>query len=485
MKGYQKMKKTILLWLAAALLLVGCNSGTGMENDTTSITEEKNAVETETAASGAEYGLTAADYSQADICILSGEHAEYEYMIEEENGEVMNDAVYNRNRSTEEMLNVKLSFISAPNYTQEGMFYTMIRTDVTAGDATYDIINGLNCWTSPLMFEGMFRRMDNISTISLDHPWWVPGLTLDGSDDVYYAFSDASLSLYKDLYVIFFNRTILENNGAANPYDMVKEGKWTIDAFLQMGNEGSVDLNGDGAITVGTDQIAYVAKHAANRAFLTSIDSSLFVIQDNGMPSFSGISERLTNAYDKFRPFLSNPSLAHIDSEADVILLSKPFIEGKSLFLNNCLMAVEGMRDMTDDYGIVPLPKYDEAQNTYHSQIATSSSALYMETTLLEAEMVGHVMEVLGYFSYKDVIPTYYETALNVKYARDTQVQEMLGLVRDNASTNIDFSYNTIFWTNDVMNLAWLDGDLASWIAEKETSVSTTLEKYLAIDIGE
>jgi len=478
------MKKVILLWLTTAMLLVGCNSGTGTETETTCIPEDQNTTETEHAAPGSEYGLTDEDYNQADICILSGEHAEYEYMIEEENGEVMNDAIYNRNRSTEEMLNVKLSFMSAPNWTSDGMFYTMIRTDVTAGDATYDIINGLNCWTTPLMFEGMFRRMDNISTINLEHPWWVPGLTLDGSDEVYYAFSDTSLSLYKDLYVIFFNRTILENNGAASPYDLAAEGKWTIDAFLQLAGEGSMDLNGDGAITVGTDQIAYVAKHAANRAFLTSTDNSVFVMQDNGTPCLDGISERLTVVYDKFRPFMSDPSIAHIDEEADVILLSKPFIEGKALFLTNCLMAVEGMRDMADDYGIVPLPKYDEAQNTYRSQIATSTSALYLETTLQEADMVGHVMEVLGYFSHKDVIPTYYETALNVKYARDTQVQEMLALVRDNASTNIDFSYNTIFWTNDVINLAWRDGELASWYAGLETSVNTSLEKYLAIDIG-
>ena len=139
---------------------------------------------------------------------------------------------------------------------------------------------------------------------------------------------------------------------------------------------------------------------------------------------------------------------------------------------------------MADDYGIIPLPKYDESQSTYRSQLATSTSALYMETTASEPEMLGQVMETLGYFSNKDVVPVYYETALSSKYARDEQVQKVLAIVRENASTNIDFTYNTIFWTNDVFNLAQTNTDLISWYTSKETSWKTTLEQYLNIELN-
>lgn len=175
----------------------------------------------------------------------------YEYMIEKVTGEVVNDAVFARNLAVEELLNVKFNFVSAANWSGGDPFYNLIRKDIAAGDRTYDIVNGLNCYTTLLLFEGNFRRMDNIETIDFSHPWGVPGITLDGSDRVYFAFSDASLSLYKDLYVMFFNKTIIENNSLDDPYELVNSGKWTIDAFVSMGSAASRDLNGDGAIKPG------------------------------------------------------------------------------------------------------------------------------------------------------------------------------------------------------------------------------------------
>lgn len=306
---------------------------------------------------------------------------------------------------------------------------------------------------------------------------------LDGSDKVYFAFSDASLSLYKDLYVIFFNKTIVGDNNMSDPYELVNDGKWTLDAFIGMGQIGSRDLNGDGEISVDDDQIAYVAKHAANRAFMTSTDTSVFVTGDDGKPALNGVSERLVNVFDKMKPFLSNKTLTYVTTEPDMLLLSKPFAEGRALFLTNCIVGVEAMRDMQDDYGIIPLPKYDEEQDGYRSQIATSSSALYLEKTAKDTVQLGTVMEALGFYSWQNVVPAYYETALNYKYARDKDVQQMLAIVRDNATTNIDFSYNVIFWTNDVINAAGEGKEIASWYAGIRKTVEKTLQKYLAIEL--
>ena len=459
----------------------GAASNAGGAPEQTAVTEAETAEETTDAAQA--YGIKDEDFDGRNINIVTGEHCAYEYVFEEETGDVVDDAVYARNRSVEELLNVKFSFVTSANWSQGDPFYNLIRKDVKAGDCSYDIVNGLNCWTTPLIFEGMFRRLDDIGTIDFSHPWWVPGLTLDGSEKVYYAFTDASLSLYKDLYVIFFNKSIISDHGMSDPYLLVRDGKWTIDAFISMGSEGSLDLNGDGVIDIDNDQMAYVAKHAANRAFMTSTETSVFVIGEDGLPTLAGISDRLASVFDKLKPFLSDKNLTYVTTEPDMLLLSKPFADGRALFLTNCIVGVEAMRDMQADFGIVPMPKYDEAQAEYHSQIATSSSALYLETTAQDTDQLGSVMEALGYFSWQNVVPVYYETALNVKYARDESVQEMLALVRDNAGTNIDFSYNTIFWTNDVINTAWSGGDIASWYAGLESKTLKTLDKYLAIEL--
>ncbi len=117
------------------------------------------------------YGIKDDDFGGRTTAIITGEHCAYEYVIEEETGDVVNDAVYARNRSVEELLNVTFSFVTSANWSSGDPFYNLVRSDVLAGDSAYDIVNGLNCWTTPLMFEGLFIRLDNIDSIDFSHPW--------------------------------------------------------------------------------------------------------------------------------------------------------------------------------------------------------------------------------------------------------------------------------------------------------------------------
>lgn len=469
----------LLLLAALCSALVSCGGGDTDGVSTKAPDAPSSQAEEATTGLADIYGIVSADMGGEELVLLTGEHAEYEYMIEKETGDIVEDAVYFRNRAVEELLNVSLSFVSEANWKNSDPFYRTIRTDIMAGDSSYDIINGLNVYTTCLIFDDLFMRLDDIDTIDFSHPWWVPGLSLNGSDEVYFAFTDASLSLYKDLYVIFFNQSMIQTNGLENPYDHVKNNTWTIDNFMKIASQGSRDINGDGKIEEEIDQLAYVAKHAANRSFMTSTETSLFVRDSNGRPILEGVSERLTNVYEKMKPFLSDRTLTFVTTEPDMIALAKPFIEERTLFMSNCLIAVEGMRDMENDYGIVPFPKYDETQENYHTQIATSTSAIYLPTTAENPEMLGTVLEALGFYSWRDVVPTYYEIALGDKYARDETVVQMLDFVRASASTNIDFAYGAIFNTYDIMNAAWEKKELASWYAGSEKSVLKKLDEYL------
>ncbi len=141
--------------IISAILLIGMLSSLAA----CGVTKTPPSIETspdETANLAESYVIKMQDFGGEDICIITGEHAEYEYMIEEETGDVVNDAIFTRNREVKELLNIHFSFVSSPNYKQEDEFYTLIRNDIMAGDKTYDIINGLNVFTTPMMFDGLF-----------------------------------------------------------------------------------------------------------------------------------------------------------------------------------------------------------------------------------------------------------------------------------------------------------------------------------------
>ena len=94
-----------------------------------------------------------------------------------------------------------------------------------------------------------------------------------------------------------------------------------------------------------------------------------------------------------------------------------------------------------DDYGIVPMPKFDEEQKDYISQIGTSTCMVYVPVTAKDPALTSKVMELLSYFTNQLVVPKYYEVALKEKYARDTDIAEMLDIIRDGATIDFLFVY--------------------------------------------
>lgn len=186
LRGGKNMIKTLSVILVLVLLLLAAcgKAAPDAKSETDSVqsgnsqagTTDGGASESveETVSLMETYGIKEEDFGASNITIITGEHCNYEYVIEEETGDVVNDAVYARNRAVEELLNVKLGFVTSANWSSGDPFYNLVRSDVMAGDSAYDIVNGLNCWTTPLIFEGLFIRLDNIDTVDFSHPWWVP-----------------------------------------------------------------------------------------------------------------------------------------------------------------------------------------------------------------------------------------------------------------------------------------------------------------------
>ena len=56
-------------------------------------------------------GFAAGDNGGRKFTMLIPEHAAYEYDVDEETGELMNDAVFRRNRNVEEYLGIGLDFV--------------------------------------------------------------------------------------------------------------------------------------------------------------------------------------------------------------------------------------------------------------------------------------------------------------------------------------------------------------------------------------
>jgi hypothetical protein len=83
---------------------------------------------------------------------------------------------------------------------------------------------------------------------------------------------------------------------------------------------------------------------------------------------------------------------------------------------------------MEVEFGIIPYPKYDEAQPNYVSRVEYYM-AMQVPVTNPDLERAGVMLEALNGESAKTIIPAYYEIALKSKYARDDDSAQMLDLI--------------------------------------------------------
>ena len=140
-------------------------------------------------------------------------------------------------------------------------------------------------------------------------------------------------------------------------------------------------------------------------------------------------------------------------------------------------LVVEEMRSLKSEYGVLPLPKYDETQKEYYTVVDGGANIMFVPITTNEKqrEIVGAIVESMSALSYRDVIPTYCGMALEQKGTRDEESIAMLRKILD--SRVIDFAYlydGFSGWAMKLPSLVLDSSSISSKIAKDETAV----EKY-------
>ena len=134
------------------------------------------------------------------------------------------------------------------------------------------------------------------------------------------------------------------------------------------------------------------------------------------------------------------------------------FKSGRALFLGyNRLGSFDDMRDMTDEVGILPYPKFDEAQENYISSSHDTTEIGVIPRTNTKFDTTCAVLEVLNRETQKYVLPAYYETGLKVKYTRDDYSAQMIDIIHDNIGGSFALAYSNscsdIFMKSSFYNL--------------------------------
>lgn len=494
MKNYRRAISLLLLgaMLTTTLASCGSNEQTPGGDTTASGGADTTTVETLTGRDAVSDDLPDKDYKGTTFTLLTRTKYDYEFGATEENGDIVNDAVYKRNRTVEERFNVDIvTHAVACGWGSEATaFNTMLSASIMAGDGAFDLVAGYAATIPGIVSEGIFYNWAEVDYVNISKPWWSEDVAdvLTINDKCFMLTGDLSLALWEGMTCCLFNKRLAEEFQVGDLYEIVRNGEWTFDKLVEITKDTYKDLNGDTTST-DADQFGYITDRS------TAIDNLKEAFElpvaakgADGFPEIVFKSERSIEALAKVNAFLHESGNAYFppaDAASGGIPNCKTiFSEGRGMIFAAKLGYAEDMRNMEDDFGIIPYPKYDEDQEEYHSTSLDEFSAFVIPADAKDIEMTGIITEALCAESYKQVIPVFYETALKTKAARDEESSEMIDIIRDGLT--FDFGYlhssslNSVghFWVGKVRNN---DNNLASSFDSNLTGYNQKLEKVLEI----
>ena len=488
-------KQALLSLLLAALLLTGTACGSGDTQDTAANTNntaadtESTATETETESETlyADHLPDNLDFGGETVRILARGDADslMEVSVEEQNGDILNDAIYNRNALVSERLNVALERVDGDGWVTYDV--NKIKNSIAAADNAYQCVAGWGIYITALTTENCFQDLTNMPYLETDMPWWnqfsANSMTLGGK--LCFLTGDISfLTMLGGGYVLFENDKLAEDNGIPSVPDMVREGTWTLDKMIGLTKTIYIDADGNGKMD-DKDTYGFVTDYYnAADSWYTAADIHQITIDKDGYPVYTPQMEMVTSLVEKVAHFLyagSTVGSYRMDGDPQCDM----FKNNQALFILRELdNARSYFRDMEESYTILPLPKYDEAQSQYYTPVYNGATLWCIPTDNPEPETAAAVMEALAAASYTTVTTAYFETCLQNKLSRNEDTVEMLGIIRESAYADAEYLYGVLFGSpyyvvRSVLADEKTSTEVASWYAKNSEKIQAQIDSAI------
>ncbi len=364
-----------------------------------------------------------------------------------ENVHVLNNTIYEMNTMVEDHLGVEIAFENVTVSTGHEVF-NKVQPTLMSGDDAYQL-----CILHPyydyntFISGGYALDFYELDDLDLDKPYWnaevMDRLSING-----HAFIGLGDLCRYQLNMLYCNKDLLADAGKAVPYDLVRDQKWTLDELMTLTSGLYRDNNGNSERDY-EDTYGYASLWDANAtSFMQSSDIYVLTRNDENMYELSMYGDRLINLYEKLYKWSKDESFKLWNYGEYVANGSKQLIDFHD---NRTYVTMDALGtqylDAEFEVGILPLPKYDVAQENYaHPNWGNN---LILPTTIRNKEMVGQVLEMMAYYSRSHVQQIYYNDVLQLRVSEAPDDREMVELI-----------YNTVVFDPGI---AYCDGYEALW----------------------
>lgn len=482
----KRLVRISALLLAALLLICAVSCGTaGTETDTTAAVAETDAP-TEPAAETDKYEIgdllnETYDFKDETIVIASRgrQWTADEVAVEAEMGDLINDAIFKRNLSVENRLKIKIdNYLMTPG-TDNYEIAELIKTQVKSGLDDYDLICASVYASIISTAENIYYDLKELNALDLSRPYWSQGFNDAASfgNSQFFATGAICLSYYRFIFATFFNRAMFDASGDAYLYEPVRNHEWTLEYQYQLAEKFYSDLNGDQKAD-DDDIYGFVTNdYIGVDPYWSSLKLPILVKNADNYFSYAVDTARTADAVTAINKlYWSNPGthvIAHAAGDSEQETIAAKFATGTAAMCTLRLIEVEGtyLRNMTQDYGIVPMPMLNKDQDNYYSYAHDTMSGYAVPNTRKTDEdfqRLGVVMEAMASASYREVVPEYYEVSLKTKYVNDPDSVDMLDRITENVYLDPG-----VLYTKKINSV---HQEMRNFIGNKEGNVASRLK---------
>ena len=396
--------------------------------------------------------------------------------FDEPSDDALENALYLRNLAVEDMLGITISQRTADTYDS---IATDFKVAVEASDSeAFDVafMNLLHCGTQ--VGAGNCWDLGQFQYLDLEKSWWdqssVEQLTIGGKN--YMVGGEALYSDKELLWLIFFTKDMIAENGLENPYELVKENKWTWDKMNEMMAKAAYDENGDG--DWDAEDVWGLCTHDYHYAAMwVSAEQRLVRLDDDGMPYATWGTDGFVTVFDEILQIMNED---YVKGDSDQFIIQK-MAEGETLFAGEVVGWISGYRDNDHDFGLLPMPKYSADQDDYYTLVCQQADLLVVGNNQTDTYKTGIILEALAAKGKEILLPTYYDKQLQSKFARDEESSAMLDIIFKNRVYDIGTMFN---WGNVSTQLMLNTADPSALYASSAKKFNKDMENSLEKILG-
>ena len=467
------MKKRILAGLLCLVMLVStlvtlCACGENPKNNTTTTaaggtdtpkTDDTTGVTKPTLPSfGSEDNLVEINFAIAETD-ADGFHKR---SIKDEDADLddpVDAAINTRNKKIEEELGVEIVLLY---YTTEGLRNTSVRDSLLAHDDTYDVIGGRQFDDCQLCLDNVLADLSNlyddegnaIDYLHTDQAYW-SSYYIDAmkcGNAIYWLTGNICLRYSGGFYCFFVNNELYEETLAStygSIYQVVKDGKWTYDTLLKMVEMSFQNLDGDESVVSTEDQLGLALpvwdningmSIAAGVEYCKRNDDGSMTCTFNETNStvvdFMSACYNLLNSGYVYN-YIGNYQQALTDFTSNAVFASAR--------LNQAELYLQDM----ESYSIIPCPKLSETAD-YRASVHDGVQLYGINVASSKIPAAAATLELMAYYSYVDVRPKYYDSALKYLYSRNEGAAEMIDLMDTHVYSDFVYIWQFCSQFNDL-----------------------------------